>query len=552
MTLEETTMKFRLRVIATATVLACPAVHAVEIDTGDDALKLRLDMTPKYSLGYRLRNPMAALVQPTAQDPGIVNENDGDANFHKGLVSNRLDLLVEFDANTPDKGLRLSGTGWYDQAYRRRNDNDGSTGVNNFPNQAPDEFLPATRRQHGADAQLLDAFVYFKGDVGNMRGTVRLGKHTLQFGESLIFGQNGIANAQGPVDIAKAVAVPGWQFKEILLPVEQVSGTLQIAPGLSAAAYYQVKWRPSKIPGVGSFFSNQDYVGTGQAGFGLLYDASHDIKPKDSGQGGIALRWTPADSGFDFGFYAARYHDKTPAVPVYDFNRGYQHLVYAEGIKTFGASVTSSVGQLNWAIEASMRVDAPLSADPAVLGGPSPVSNCDNHKATACYPIGDTAHLLASGIYVLPPSMLWQGGVLLGEIAWNRTLKTKYVGVGNADPNTTRDAWAMRLIFEPQYFQVAPQLDVSLPTSVGYNFGGRSSAVFNFAGGAAKAGDYSFGVKLKYLAVWSASLVYADYFGKATTFTNTLVSGAPAPRQLSYGQSLRDRRNVSLSVQRTF
>ena len=57
--------------------------------------------------------------------------------------------------------------------------------------------------------------------------------------------------------------MPGWQFKEVLLPVEQVSNSLQIAEGLSLGAYYQLRWRPSKIPGVGSFYSNQDYVGTG-------------------------------------------------------------------------------------------------------------------------------------------------------------------------------------------------------------------------------------------------------------------------------------------------
>jgi hypothetical protein len=152
---------------------------------------------------------------------------------------------------------------------------------------------------------VLDAFAYAKGEIGGMRGTVRLGKHTLQWGESLFFGQNGIANAQGPVDIAKIVSVPGWQFKEVLLPVEQISGSLQVAEGVSLGAYYQFKWRPSKIPGVGSYFSNQDYVGTGVVNFGvdgsgnpilLSYDKSQDLAPKDSGQFGVQLRWSPAGS----------------------------------------------------------------------------------------------------------------------------------------------------------------------------------------------------------------------------------------------------------------
>src|SRR5205823_4848052 len=134
---------------------------------------------------------------------------------------------------------------------------------------------------------------------------------------------NGIANAQGPVDVAKIVSVPGWQFKEVLLPVEQVSGSLQVAEGVSLGAYYQFKWRPSKIPGVGSYFSNQDYVGTGTVNFGaggsLAYDTTKDLRPKDSGQGGVQLRWSPTGSDYEFGFYAAQYHDKTPEVPVFDF-----------------------------------------------------------------------------------------------------------------------------------------------------------------------------------------------------------------------------------------
>jgi len=395
-----------------------------------------------------------------------------------------------------------------------------------------------------------------------------VGKHTRQWGESLFCGQNGIANAQGPVDVAKIVSVPNWQFKEVLLPVEQMSGSLQIAQGLSLGAYYQFKWRPSKIPGVGSYFSNQDYVGTGVVNFGvdaggnpilLSYDASKDLTPKNSGQGGLQLRWTPKNSEYEFGFYAAQYHDKTPAVPVFDFVNGNVHLAYAQAVKTLGASVTSSVGQLNWALEGSLRFNAPLTSDPAVLGL-GPITSCGNDGDNPCYAVGRTAHLQLSGIYVLQPTALWQGGAVVAELAWNRTLKvTKDIfapyagsGLGGLDPNTTREAFAFRTIFEPQYFQVAPGLDLSVPISLGWNFGGRSSAIFNFAGGASNAGDYSIGVKGKYQNAWNVALTYTDYFGKAKTFTETLVAGAGSPRQLTFAQSLRDRAYVSFSLSRTF
>jgi hypothetical protein len=413
--------------------------------------------------------------------------------------------------------------------------------------------------------------VYLKGEIGGMRGTLRAGKHTLQWGESLFFGQNGIANAQGPVDVAKILSVPGWQFKEVLLPVEQVSGSLQVAEGLSLGAYYQAKWRPSKIPGVGSYFSNQDYVGTGTVNFGvdgngnpilLTYDASRDLRPENSGQGGVQLRWSPTGSDYEFGVYAAQYHDKTPAVPVFDFVNGNVHLAYASDIRTVGASVTSSIGQLNWALEGSLRSNAPLTSDPAVLGL-GPILSCGSSSDDPCFAVGRTAHLQLSGIYVLQPGALWQGGALVGELAYNRRLSVTRdifaigpggtsAGLGGLDPHTTKDAWAFRMIFEPQYFQVLPGLDVSVPIGLGYNFGGRSSAIFNFAGGASDAGDYSIGLKGKYQNAWNLALTYTDYFGKAKTFTETLVAGSGSPRQLTFGQSLRDRAYVSFSASRTF
>lgn len=577
-------MRHRHTLLAVAAACVLPAAHAFDIDLPDSDLKVRLDLTPKYSTAVRLKDPSAALTRmDVAVDPGTINEDDGDHNFKKGQISNRWDLLGELDVTGSHFGGRLSASTWYDAVYLRPNSYQGTpvyaagvnTGAtyplanNSYQTQAPNEFLPATRAQQGQGSQILDAFVYAKGDIGGMAGTLRVGKQALQWGESLFFGQNGIANAQGPVDVAKIVSVPGWQFKEVLLPVEQVSGSLQVAEGLSLGAYYQLKWRPSRIPGVGSFFSNQDYVGTGMVDFGndangnpiiLSYDQSKDLRPKDSGQGGLQVRWTPAGSDYEFGVYVAQYHDKTPAVPVFDFVNGNVHLAYASDIRTYGASVTSSVGQLNWAAEVSLRDHAPLTSDPAVLGL-GPVASCGTSDKP-CYAVGRTAHLNLSGIYVLQPSALWQGGAALAELAYNRRLSiTKDIfaaadgsgqGIGGLDPNTTKGAFAFRMLFSPAYFQVLPGLDLEVPIGVGYNFGGRSSAIFNFAGGASSAGDYSIGLKGKYQNTWNIALTYNDFFGTVGTFTRTLVPGSGSPRELSFAQTLADRANVSFSVSRTF
>ena len=189
-----------------------------------------------------------------------------------------------------------------------------------------------------------------------------------------------------------------------------------------------------------------------------------------------------------------------------------------------------------------MRTNAPLTSDPAVLGL-GPILACGG-KDDPCYPVGRTAHLQLSGIYVLQPNALWQGGAVVGEIAYNRTLKvTKDIfaigpggtsaGLGGLDPNTTKGAWALRMIFEPQYFQVLPGLDLSVPVGLGWNFGGRSSAIFNFAGGASNAGDVSIGLKGKYQNAWNLGLAYTGYFGREKTFTETLVAGSVSVKVFS-------------------
>lgn len=544
---------FKLNALALGAAMLCAcSAHALELDSSDPDTKIRLDFTPKYSVAYRTQDASTDLT-PAG------NENDGNLNFAKGLISNRVDLLTEFDFSHRNWGVRVSHTAWYDAMYTRGNANDGTKGVNNASSQSANEFVQATMDQHGRGDQLLDAFVYGKGSLGDMPASARLGRHALQYGESIFFGQNGIAAAQGPVDIAKIMSVPNWQFKEVLLPVEQLSGTLEVAEGLTLGGYYQLKWRPSKIPGVGSYFSNQDYIGGNRVYFGappsLITDSNKDQTPGDGGQFGVQARWAPTGGAFEYGLYAAQYHDKTPSALVFDFINGNVRTVYAKNIKTVGASVSSSVGQLNWSLEGSVRKDAPLASDPAVLAGAPfmPANDCSGDASNPCYAVGDTGHLNLSGIYVLNKSSFWDGGAIVAELAWNRTLSvTKNpgsVGFGGLDPNTTRDASAVRVIFEPQYFQVKPGLDLSIPMGLGYNYGGRSSAISNFAGGGSETGDASVGIKGKYQD-WNFGLNYTAFFGSAKTFT--VADPSTPTRMLSYGQTLADRNYLSFNLSRTF
>lgn len=69
-----------------------------------------------------------------------------------------------------------------------------------------------------------------------MKLSGRAGRHTQLYGETLFLGANGIAAAQGPVDLVKAFSLPGAQFKEIAMPVGQ-------SLGKPAGQYESVVWR---------------------------------------------------------------------------------------------------------------------------------------------------------------------------------------------------------------------------------------------------------------------------------------------------------------------
>lgn len=524
---------------AVAATLWLPEAGAFQIDTGNPEFSLRWDNTFKYSAGFRLKARSNTLIND-------VNYDDGDRNFDKGLISNRLDWLTELDGRYRNIGFRVSAAAWYDEVYNRSNDND-SPFTNNATRVAHDEFTDATRDLHGRRAELLDAFVYGNFDVGSMRTNLRLGRHSLVYGETLFFGANGIADAQGPIDLVKLLTVPSSQFKEVLRPVEQVSGTLQIMPGLSLGAYYQFRWDETKIPAVGSYLSNIDWAGDGTqsllAGPGVQWNHIADLKPRDSGQGGLQLRFAPEGSDIEYGLYFARYHAKTPSSFYFDPIGQSIRTVYAQGIRTFGASATTSIGQLNLAAEASIRNNAPLNGDPQI----SLFQAADN-RDNIVYPVGKTAHANVSGIYVLQPSSLWGGGSVVAELAWNRVLSVTR-NPAALDPNTTRDAWAMRMIFSPAYFQVMPGLDLELPIGLGYNFQGRSGAVANFNGGSSHGGDLSIGVKGTYQNTWKFGVNYVHYLGDAYSFVTPQNSATP---MLSFKQTLKDRDFISFNIQRTF
>jgi hypothetical protein len=552
--------------------------QAFEIDTGDGDLKLRWDNTVKYSTAARVEGSSDGLTR----GPNGANSDDGDRNFEKGLISNRFDLLSELDAQYGGFGARVSAAAWYDSVYQRRNDNPGFGG-GAFPNQTSvpyDQFTRATRKVHGRNAEWLDAFVFGRTELSGVRTSFRLGQHSVLWGESLFFGANAIAGGQSPVDVVKLVSVPGTPFKEAVRPVPQLSATLQATPSVSIGAYYQFHWAPSRVPAVGSYFAWSDNGGDGaeqillpQAPNGPFLDGNApriaDQRPSNRGQGGLQLRFR--GEGTDYGLYLIRFHQKTfQVVPTLGVRSALYvpgpgcvvpgsfptgsggcglvapvnyRLAYHQGITALGASASHTFGDVNLAVEGSLRHNMDLAstqgADAAALGGPA----ADNAGHPA-YAVGKTAHLNLSALWQLPVTPLFREATLAGEVAWNRVLSiTKNAQA--VDPNATRDAWALRFVVEPTYRQVISGLDLGVPLGLGWApRNSRSMALGPAAMPPAGGGDLSLGLNGGYLDVWRFSLAFTHYFGPEGTW---IENGA-----FSYKQTLKDRDFVAFSVRRTF
>lgn len=553
--------------IALGTALSFSA-QAFQVDTGNPDLRVTWDTTVKYSNAFRVKDRSDHLISSPAQD-------DGDRNFGKGLVSNRLDVLSEMDVVYKNFGVRVSGAAWYDDVYRHSNDNDSPGTSQGQPRY--NDFARGTSILHGRNVELLDAFVFGHGSLGgDVKGSFRAGRHALLWGESLFFGNNGIAAGQAPIDVVKALSVPNTQFKELIRPVNQLSGQLQLTPDISVGAYYQFEWEKTRLPGAGSYFSGADLLDDGGYALqmvpgipgvmpGVSAYRKADQSAKDSGQGGVQMRFRLPDAGYDFGLYAIRYHDKTPQTytsgvqfPFGPFGPGFPahyQLVYPEAIKAYGASVSTSIGDANVAAEISTRRNAPLVSDPVSL---APGDTSADNNGNARYAVGNTLHAQVSVIWALQPNFVARESSFVGEVAWNRVLSCTrncdpftahtaegdvYRSRGALGQNTTRDAWGLRFVYTPTYRQILPGLDISIPIGLSYFPQGRSGAVAAF--GPNKGGDVSIGVNGVYLDKWRFALTYTHFYGKEDLALNNR-------NEYTYQQNLRDRNFIAFTASTSF
>jgi hypothetical protein len=534
--------------------LFAPPILAAPIDVGNPDLKILWDNTVKYSTAVRVGSPSDTTTAPAFGF--FANGDDGDRSIKQGgQISNRFDLLSEMDISYRGYGLRVSGAAWYDSIYwRGHTDNDSPSTYNPY-SVGNNTFNAAAQRLHGLNAELLDAFVFGKSEIGNTNLTYRLGQHTVVWGETLFMGANGIAAAQAPIDIAKAASVPNTQFKELMRPVPQVSMQWQVNPELALSVYYQFAWVPNRFPAAGTYFSPVDFFAEGgerllvgqpngaSNGNALALWRISDRKASSQGQGGVAVKYRYSD--YDLGLYAVNYHEKSPQIYTMagvNTNIGVGKVgqfqwVYPEDIHSVGVSANTTFGNYNIGFETSVRMNMPLDSDAADNSS----GNGDN-KDSPLYAVGNTYHANLNTLASLGPSFISREADFLAELGYNRLINvTKNRNILNL--RATHDAANVRFVYEPKYRQVLPGLDLSVPVGTGYGFLGNSAMVGAFNGDG--VGDFNIGINATYLDVWRAGLSYTHFYGDAANFWD--VNG-----HRSYGQVQADRDFVAFNIRRTF
>lgn len=533
-------------------------VHAFEFDTGNPELSVRWDNSLRYTYANRVQSQDAAILRSA-------NNDDGDRNFGKGTVLNRVDLLTEFDLTYKNRfGFRVSGAGWNDEAYKGRFDNTSLATSNHLVNGAAAYGLsPYADRYYRQGGELLDAFVFGQADLGAMKLNAKLGRHTVFWGESLGFGGllHSIAYSQGPTDVAKAFASPGVDVKEVFRPIENLSAQLQVNDHLSLGVQKMLDWEPVRLPEGGTYYGVNDASHWG--GESVFVGATRvrraaDIAPSSKSKDwGLSMRWSPEALDGTVGLYYRNLTDTVPQVlaDLRGAPAGWRYrMAYGENIDLFGLSLSKNIGGVSVGSELSVRKNMPLVSDTAAVG--TALAGPFN---STYFPIagdvpgarGDTLHALVNLMGVVGRTAVFDSASWSAELSYSRWLRVterEALFKGRASyteiDRVSKDAWQLALGFTPTWFQVLPGVDFSVPISWSGGIAGNAATLL---AGSKGAGLYSIGLGMDVRQKYRFDLKYTGYYGKsARNKANTadIFNGTYA--------LMRDRANLSLTFRTSF
>ena len=386
----------------------------------------------------------------------LINANDGNNNFSRSLVQNKASVVSEMDLNWRTFGLFARGRAYYDDVYDSRTDQHEIDFLTyNNSNQFPTgdtsyrEFPDNTVNKHRDRVQMLDYFLYAGGELpGDRLFDVRLGSQVINWGEATFTA--GINGLQNRADLI-ARNTPGVEVKEILLPTGAIYAQVDVISNLTFEAYYQYEWRETELNGVGSYFSDRDFLGPSARNFLVAIGSDTvfaipklpDENASDTGQWGTALHWITS-GGTDFGLYYINAHNKAPSFQINTpadspIPESYT-IKYVEDIQGYAASFTTVLGIANVQGEVSYKTDIPVV-----------LKNGDLDD-------GDLISYQLGGNLVFEPNVLWDDANLTFELAG------AYVDSHDSSELTFDDhGTVINLRWEMSYLNLVPGLDLKVP-----------------------------------------------------------------------------------------
>ncbi len=357
-------------------------MNANAIEFGSGEFTGTWDTTISYGASWRLEDRCDSCVGKANINPAVsflplsdqiaapgrfsVNSDDGNLNYDDGdLISNAIKVTSELGFSYRNFGGFFRVSGFYD-----------------FEN-ADADFLSSTAQDLvGEDFNLLDAFVYWDFDLGNVPSTLRVGRQVVSWGENT-FIQGGI-NVINPVDVSK-LRVAGAELKEAFLPIDQIWASFALTDNLSVEGLYMFEFEQVDPDPAGSYFSTNDFGTPGaefvMLGFGLFDEGTPGVTVNrlpnadvdDQGQYGLAFRYySPELNDTEFGFFYLNYHSRLPLLSGVAVTNGSPasagyFVEYPEDIDNYGFSWNTTVGTVAFSGELSYKPNIPLQFDDVEL-----------------------------------------------------------------------------------------------------------------------------------------------------------------------------------------
>ena len=571
-------MKKKLLAISVLAAVSSQA-NAFQFDTGDD-WAIRWDNTFKVNVMSRVAKQDDDVVTPQAGANWFLYD-DSDLSVDRsggGLVSTRIDVISEMDVIWRDNfGFRISGSGWYDPQYEEgENDHPGDRKLTwSNPSADVGDYSHEAEDLHYAGGELLDAFVFANFDIGDTALGVRAGRHTIYWGNSLLFGGaiHGIGGAMAPVDFNKALSVPGSEAKELFMPTGKISSTFQVTDNLTLNAYYGYEFQANRVPEDGTYWALAEGLSENSE-FMTLFPGDpirSGFKPRgyseDEGDFGFNLQYYFDRWNLETSFIYINYTDKnlhgligspgSPNTPQ-PGDGGEGDMMFAAGavaigeakwvfkndIDLFGISLAKEIAGISWGFDVIYRQDTGVNMDFAsalFAGGGAPLSSFDSDDYLG--PVADTLSVNISALGLLNSQWgLWDGGTWIFEATFTEMTDCNENCGDNGEPdlvarNLHEDRWTSQIagVFKPTWYQVRAGWDLSIPMTVAYNIDGENTP--QAFGGNEELGNASIGVSIDINQLWKFDLTYTNRFG---------------PVNNGIGGSLKDRDNIALTAKRTW